>query len=155
MEVLMDEVCGYLHNFFVKKPDGVHRDNFVISNGAIDVDFLQENQYFRIKGSIFNDGVHKYPATDLEDEEFIGEVWAMAVPQGVLAVLKDIQDWNAKYGGVNSVNYSPFVSESFNNYSYSKGSRSNGNGSSSGTPTTWQDVFGNRLVRWRRLSDAL
>lgn len=155
MEVLMDEVCGYLHNFFVKKPDGIHREQFLISSGALDVDFLKEGQYFRIKGSLFNDGVYKWPATGLQDEEFIGEVWEMAVPQGVLEVMKDIQTWNAKYGSIDSVNYSPFSSESFNNYSYSKGSRSNGNGSSSGSPTTWQDVFANRLVRWRRLYDAL
>ena len=155
MEQLMDEVCGYLHNWFVSKPDGVHRDIFTISDGVIDADFLKDGQYFRIKGSLFNDGVYKYPATDLSDEEFIGEVWSMAVPKAILGIVDEITAWNAKYGGVNSPNYSPFVSESFNNYSYSKGSRSTNAGSASGTPTTWQDVFGSRLVRWRRLSDAL
>ena len=155
MEQLMDEICAYLHNWFVKKPDGVHRDTFNISDGVIDADFLKTGEYFRIKGSLFNDGVYIYPADGLQDEEFAGEVWEMAVPPALLAIMTDIQTWEAKYGGVESVNYSPFVSESFNNYSYSKGSRSNGNSSASGTPTTWQDVFGNRLSRWRRLSDAL
>ena len=155
MESLMDEICGYIHNYFVVKPDGVHRGKYTISNGSIDCPFLQANQYFRIKGSVFNNGVHVYPANDLTDEEFTGEIWAMAVPQAVIALASEIEAWNAKYGGINSPNYSPFVSESFNNYSYSKGSRYNGGGSSSGAPMTWQDAFASRLSRWRRLSDAL
>lgn len=155
METLIDEVCGYIHNYFPEKPDGVHRGIFNISDGVIDADFLQENQYFRVKGSIFNDGVHKYPTNSMEDEEFMGEVWAMRLPKAFLDLISEIEAWNAKYGGINSPNYSPFVSESFNNYSYSKGSRSNGSSNSSGSPMTWQDVFASRLRRWRRLSDAL
>ena len=152
MEVLLDEICGRIHNYFLAKPDGIHVERFNISSKTIDLDFLQENQYFRIKGSVFNDGVHKYPATDLVDEEFIGEIWAMAVPPAVIALLADIQKWQDKYGDVNSINYSPFTSESFNNYSYSKGSRSSSSdGSSADAPLTWYDVFGAQLRRWRKL----
>lgn len=155
MEKTLNDICGYIHNFFPMKPDGIHRDQFNISSGAIDADFLKQGQYFRIKGSIFNDGVHKYPATDLQDEEFIGEVWAMAVPPDVIDLIADIEAWDAKYSNVNSPNYSPFTSESFNNYSYTKGARNGGAGSSSVTPTTWQDVFGYRLRRYKRLHDVI
>lgn len=156
MEQLLDEVCAYVHNYFpTKKPNGIHTGIFNISSGTIECDFLVEGQYFRVKGSIFNDGVHRYPATDLQDEEFIGEIWAMAVPQNLLSLIEEIEAWNAKYGGIDSVNYSPFTSESFNNYSYSKGSRSNGSGSSSGTPVTWKDAFASRLARWRKISDVI
>ena len=155
MELLIDEVCAYICNYFPVKPDGIHRDIFNISSGSIDLDFMQEGQYFRIKGSVFNDGVYKYPVSDLQDEEFMGEIWAMAVPKGLLDVIDEIEAWNAKYAGVNTPNYSPFVSESFNNYSYSKGSRSSNGSSVSGAPTTWQDVFSSRLRRWRKLSDVV
>lgn len=155
METLMDEFCGYVHNYFLAK-GGIHKGTFNISDGVIDADFLISGQYFRILGSILNDGVYKYPCNDLLDEEFEGEVWAMAVPSAVTALLIDIEAWNEKYGGVDSENYSPFVSESFNNYSYSKGSRSSGSSSSSsGTPITWKDVFASQLRRWRRTSDVI
>lgn len=151
MEILMDEICGYLNNWFLVKPNGIHKGTFEISDGSIDCDFLQENQYFRIVNSVFNNGVHKYPSSDLSDEEFTGEIWAMAVPPAVIALMDEIQAWNEKYGSANSVNMSPFTSESFNNYSYSKRSGASGNGSSGSAPMTWKDAFGARLTRWKKL----
>lgn len=151
MEILMDEICGYLNNWFLVKPNGIHRGTFEISEGSIDCDFLQENQYFRIVNSVFNNGVHKYPSSDLSDEEFTGEIWAMAVPPAVIALMSEIQAWNETYGSANSVNMSPFTSESFNNYSYSKRSGASGSGSSSSAPMTWKDAFGARLARWRKI----
>ena len=155
METTLNEICGYIHNYFLVKPNGIHIQRFNISDGAIDANFLQNGQYFRIKGSIFNDGVHKYPAKDLADEEFIGEVWALAIPSDVISLCAEIEEWEAKYCNINSPNYSPFSSETFNNYSYSKGSRNSGANSSNVTPTTWQDVFGSRLRRYKRLHDVI
>lgn len=154
MYEMLDEVCGYINNFFVTKPNGKHRGKFAIENGSLSVDFLQENQYFRIVGSTFNDGVYKFPANGLINETFVGEVWAMAVPPAVIALIKDISDWNEKYGTINSVNMSPFTSESFNNYSYTKGTsnRNAGSGGSNSTPISWREMFGDRLNRWRKLS---
>ena len=153
MEKMMDEVCGYINNFFVVKPYGKHEGTFAVDNGALSVDFLQDGQYFRIVGSVFNDGIHKVPANDLVDETFIGEVWAMAVPPAVIALVNEIEAWEEKYGGVDSVNMSPYTSESFNNYSYTKGASNRGGsaGGSSSAPLGWRDVFGIRLNRWRKL----
>lgn len=150
METTLDEVCGYIKNFFVM-PNGIHRGKFTISGKSMELDFLQNGQYFRIVGSVFNDGVWKYPASDLSDEQFTGEIWAMAVPPAVIALLADIDEWNSKYGTANSVNMSPFSSESFNNYSYSKGTRGSGNGQSGSSPLSWKDVYGQKLTRWRKL----
>lgn len=154
MENMLDEVCGYINNFFVTKPNGKHRGDFVIENGNLSVNFLQDGQYFRIVGSVFNDGVYQYPASDLTAEVFTGEVWAMAVPPAVIALVSDIAEWNAAYGAVGSVNMSPFTSESFNNYSYTKGtaSRNSGSSGSSNTPIGWREMFDSRLNRWRKLS---
>lgn len=146
MEHILTEVCEYLNNFFWRsKIVG----NFKIEDGSISVTTLKEGQYFRIVGSIFNDGVHEYPATDLKDEEFEGAIWSMAVPQEVIDLASDIKEWEEKYGNVESEAMSPFTSESFGNYSYSKGSSSDSSGS--GSPNSWQSVFGARLAPYRRL----
>ncbi len=146
METLMDEVLDSIHNYFV---DTIHEGKFVIENGTLEADFLKENQYFRIIGSTFNDCVYKYPATDLIDEEFSGAVWAMRVPPSFIALLSEIEAWIDKYDGDDSTLNSPYTSESFNNYSYSKASGTNSDGSYA--PVTWQSIFAKRLDRWRKL----
>ena len=151
MEALLDELCGTLHNWFLVKPDGIHSGEFTIENGNIDCDFLAENQYFRIKGSVFNDGVWKYPATGMDGEIFVGEVWAMAVPPAVTALLTDIESWITKYGGIDSVQNSPFSSESFNNYSYTKATGGDSSTGSTSAPVTWKDIFADRLRRWKKI----
>lgn len=146
MDTIMTELCGELHNHFVIKPDGVHKGRFTIDGKRLTVDFLQEGQYFRIVGSVFNDGVHVYPASDLQNEEFNGEVWAMAVPPAVIALADEIGDWEEQYSGAS---LSPFTSESFNNYSYSKATGTNADGSYA--PVTWRSVFAPKIARFKRL----
>lgn len=148
MELILTEVCEYLNNYFwQKKITGA----FTISEGSIQISALKEGQYFRIIGSTFNDGVHLYPATDLTDEEFEGAIWAMAVPSTVIAIASDIKEWQTLYGGADSSAMSPFNSESFGGYSYSKSGSGNEN---SGSNASWQDVFGGRLNKYRRLRGA-
>ena len=145
MELILTEICDYLNNYFWdKKING----KFTISGGSIDVPALKEGQYFRIVGSIFNDGVHIYPADDLKDEEFAGSIWSMAVPSTVITIASDVADWQTKYGNVDSEAMSPFNSESFAGYSYSKSGSGNAN---SGSNIGWQDVFGGRLNKYRKL----
>ena len=150
MEMVLTEICEYLNNYFwVKKIYGT----YTIENGLITVEGLQDGQYFRILGSTFNDGVHKYPitaSTKLVDETFKGYIWAMAVPQTVIAIASDISAWQQQYGAANSPALSPYNSESFSGYSYSKG----GGGASGGSNVCWQDVYGGRLQKYRRLRGA-
>ena len=144
MEIVLTEICDYLNNYFwVKKIAG----EFTIEEGAITVPALKDGQYFRIVGSTFNDGVHKYPATGLKNETFNGFIWAMAVPDTIIALTADITEWQAIHGKADSEALSPFNSESFSGYSYSKG----GNSVSGGAATTWQDVFAGRLNKYRKL----
>jgi hypothetical protein len=148
MELILTEVCEYLNNYFwQKKITG----SFTISGGSIEIPALNNGQYFRIIGSTFNDGVHLYPATDLTDEEFEGAIWAMAVPATVIAIASDIKEWQTLYGGASSSAMSPFNSESFGGYSYSKSGSGNAN---SGSNASWQDVFGGRLNKYRKLRGA-
>lgn len=141
------ELCQEIKNFFVQPDKDIHTGTFTISGGQIsDVDFLLDGQYFRIVGSVLNDGVYKHPASSLESEEFTGAVWAMRVPPAIIALAAEIDAWvEANTAALSS----PYQSESFGGYSYTLKS----GGASSGTSgVTWQSQFANRLNKWRRLS---
>ena len=138
---MLEQILDYIHNYFEKE---IIRGSFTISDGSLNVDFLQNGQYFRVRGSVFNDGIHKYPSTDLVDEVFDGEVWSLAVPPAVLRTVQEIEAWESKYG---ESALSPYSSESFGGYSYTK---SVGNGSGSGV--TWQDAFRSKLSAWRKIA---
>ena len=150
MHEILDEICDTIHNYFVVR-GGVHRGTFEIVNGQLQCDFLKNDQYFRISGSVFNDGVWKYGYDELLTEKFDGEVWEMAVPMGLRSLLSEIETWNEKYGAADSGNMSPYASESFNNYSYTKATITRADGSSGTAPMTWKEVFADRLNRWRKL----
>ena len=138
---MLTEICAELRNWFVV-PDGVHIGTYTISGGNIaPLDFLQEGQYFRIVGSVFNDGVYQYPATSLTDEVFEGAVWAMAVPPTLIALAAEIEEYNKSDAG----KASPFTSESFGGYAYTKATDENG------APIGWKKAFASRLNRWRKL----
>lgn len=141
---MLEQILDYIHNYFVKE---VHSGIFEVLDGTLDVDFLQEDQYFKVVGSVFNDGVHKYSDDALVDEAFAGTVIAMAVPPSVIALSLEIQEWVNKYG---SIANSPYQSESFGGYSYTKGSNS-GNGGN-GNAADWRSVFANRLNHWRKIA---
>ena len=119
-----------------------------IRNGAYEAEITlprdDKYQYFRIVGSIFNDGVYKNDdELHLTDELFDGAVWLMAVPREIVDLAKEISDWNKKYG--EAIN-TPYQSESFGGYSYSKAS-----GGSNGSSPSWQSVFSSRLNKWRKI----
>ena len=143
---MLSELCHDIRNYFETDK---YFGKFEISNNVITGDFiLQQGQYFRIVGSVFNDGVYCYDnKLKLDDEIFGGAIWAMAVPDEVVALSKEIDDWNALYGKADSANMSPYNSESFGGYSYSK----SGGGSSSDGTGTWQKAFASRLNKWRKI----
>ena len=69
---MLTEICAELRNYF-EVPNGRHFGKFEIRGESIaPSDFLKDGQYFRIIGSVFNDGVYQYPATSLTDEVFEG-----------------------------------------------------------------------------------
>lgn len=140
--MILTEICAELRNWFVV-PNGVHIQTYTISGGSIaPLDFLQEGQYFRIIGSVFNDGVHQYPAADLTDEVFHGAVLAMALPPSLIALSAEIEAYNDSDAGKPT----GFASESFGGYSYQKFTDGNG-----GDGSRWQSVFKDRLRKWRKL----
>lgn len=144
---MLTELCQELRNWFERKK---MFGTFTIAEGQIAVPdgSLQDGQYFRIIGSVFNDGVHQYPVEEdeLKDEVFKGAIWTMAVPPAVIDLSEQIQAWIDKYG--DSVS-SPYSSESFGGYSYTKASAGQGDADSGGV--TWRGAFANDLNKWRKL----
>lgn len=147
---MLTELCQELHNWFVLEK---HVGTFEITGGVFTASFLVPGQYYRIMGSIFNDGVHQYgeeAQDELKDESWSGSVWALAIPKAVIKLAAEIAEWQTKYGTIESPAMSPFNSESFGGYSYSKSGGASV-GTSSGGGSGWQDVFRGRLNAWRKL----
>ena len=135
----LTNLCAEIRNYFeTEKRFGT----FTISDGSISPsNFLQSGQYYRIVGSVFNDGVHRHPAHDLTDETFDGAVWAMAVPPAVVELLQKIQEFETATANAPTA----YTSESFGGYSYTKATDENG------LPVGWKSVFKSELNRWRKL----
>ena len=142
---MLEQVLIHLRNWFVV-PDGIHQGTYTIRDGRIALPFLMDKQYYRITGSVFNDGLHQYwrGAVLLRDETFDGTIWALAVPEAVISLTKEIEAWQETYGEASN---SPYLSESFGGYSYTKGSAAGGHSAAS----TWQAAFASRLNPYRKL----
>lgn len=141
---MLTELCAELKNYFLQDKDAdIHYGEYTVSGGSIDIPFLIAGQYFRIVGSVLNDGVYQYPVSDLADETFSGAVWAMSVPPAVISLADEIAEWNEKNAETLA---SPYTSESFGGYSYTKAT------SGDGGAYTWKNQFASRLNKWRRLS---
>ena len=143
MQKILNEMCAEIRNWFELKSYG---GTFAISNGMITPhDFLKDGQYFRICGSVFNDGVHLFSSSfipTLTDETFDGTVWAMAVPPAVIALAGEIKEYKASGEG----NATAIVSESVGGHSVSRATGKDG------TPATgWERVFAKRLNKWRKI----
>lgn len=142
---MLEKVLTYIHNWF---ECSLRVDEWEIKDGCLDLPHVQDGQYFRIVGSVFNDGLHQQPVDDLVDETFIGGVYALAIPKAFLDLVEEIKEWDAKYGEGAA---SPYSSESFENYSYSKASASSAGGSSDPS-NGWQREFRSRLIPYRKIS---
>lgn len=143
---MLFEVCNELNNFFdYERVYG----KITISNGELEGISLEQGQYFRIVGSVLNDGIYKHPvdSAELLNETFDGAVWKMAVPRAFLDLVTEIEDWSAKYLAADSMANSPFTSESFGGYSYSKNAGTVADG---GSGASWQNAFATRLNAWRK-----
>lgn len=140
----LDTLCRHLNNYF---DHDRQFGTFTIADGTMTIEGAQENQYVRIVGSVFNDGVYQYPLSGLTDETFDGAIWLLAIPKIIVDMVGEIDDWQKANADVLS---SPYQSESFGGYSYTKASGgSSANGGSN--VLTWQSFFKSRLDEWRKI----
>ena len=140
---MLEAMLTHLHNWFPAK-DGKHAGAFAIASGVLSPDVgLIAGQYYRIKGSVLNDGLHQAGNPDdiLMDERFTGEVWALAIPRAVQDMAEEIATWRESNPETDK------TSESFGGYSYSRAQ------SASGGVGGWQAAFSGRLNAWMRPSD--
>lgn len=150
---MLQQICDFIHNYFIKE---AHVGNYEIADGAISLPFLKDGQRFWITNSDLNDGVYTYHATGikndddteavgLQDETWAGTICALAVPPAVIALSAEVNAWVEANG---EAVMTPYSSESvLGVYSYTKASGGTGAGGSVG----WQDVFKDRLNRWRKV----
>lgn len=142
---MLEQVLRHIHNRF----DYAYLEGtFEVSSGTFEVEEAQEGQYLWIQGSVFNDGLHQYPLAGLTDEEFDGRVVLLAVPKAVQDIADSIADWVADNADVLS---SPYQSESFGGYSYT---RASGSSSDDVSLTGWQAQFRGDLDPWRKMSHS-
>ncbi len=157
---MLQQVLENIHNYFAR-PEGVTRGTFTISGGTVSpTPALKDGQRFLIAGSDLNDGIYTWHASirgigndddtgsaDLADEVFSGAVYGLSVPPQVVALSMEIGEYVTKYGDALA---SPYTSESFGGYSYTRASASKADGSSGAAG--WEDVFRTRMDRWRKVS---
>lgn len=139
---MLEQVLLSLRNWFVagKRTGRVRIEGGrLVPPAGLD---LKEGQYIRITGSTFNDGLHSWPYNGLTDEEFVGTVWALAIPQAVVDLADEIAAWRAEHAEELD---SPYASESFGGYSYTRMMGVDGR------PPTWRDQFKARMDPWRKL----
>lgn len=138
---MLEQILDQLHNWFVVK---IHSGEYTIKDGGITLPFLLRGQYYRIVGSVFNEGLHQYgpDAPALKDETFKGAVWALAVPSAVVELAGEMAAWQEKNGAAAQGLYQ---SENMANYGYTKATNSTG-----GVVTVW-DVFRPRLKPYQKI----
>lgn len=147
--VLLEEVLGHIHNFFVRETIPV--STMCIDDGALPTsitDRMLDGQWYIIAGSYLNDGLHQNPDTELADETFNGSVSLLSIPRPLLKVVEDIAAWQDANGKAAD---GPYASESFGGYSYTMKSDSGAN-SASGGLSGWRLAFRDRLSQWRKLA---
>ena len=144
---MLETVLTHLKNWFVV-PCGVHEGMYTIKNSTLELPFLQNGQYYRICGSVFNDGLHRYGDIEdkLQNETFTGTVWALAIPKAVVELAVKIEEWQTKNEEAVT---SPFSSESFGGYSYTKATDS-----TTGAVATWETVFRAQLNPYRKARET-
>lgn len=154
---MLEQVCDFVHNYFIADE---HEGVFTVADGAITLPFLLDGQRFKVKGSALNDGIYTYHAdgtvydddnaelVSLAPETFTGKIYSMAVPRAFEKIVADIRDWQEANKAVVE---SPYQSESFGGYSYTKSTGASGSGNVT-VAITWRDIFKTRLNAYRKLA---
>lgn len=149
---MLGAICAEIKNYFTWEGDK-HFGDWAIVEGAIVPSFDIPTDYIRIVGSHRNDGVHKRGEDGwglIDEDKFSGAIWVMSPPADFLALVAEIEAWQAKNGGVDSQAMSPFNSESFGGYSYSKSTGGSSSGGSA-SATNWIGAYAGRLNIYRRI----
>lgn len=145
---MLTQICAEIKNYFCKEEDRIIGDFSIVDGSIVPSVDLADDQYFRVVGSVFNDGVHKNGDALIDEDEFHGAVWKMRIPQDVIQLAEEIADWQTK--NADAIN-SPYSSESFGGYSYTKSGGYSGGSDKVGSDWRNQASFAARLNPYRRI----
>jgi hypothetical protein len=140
--VSLYELLVYLRNFFPGEKWQFFGED--ITEKRLLLPGLENGDYYLIEGSRRNNGIHVYGNSDLRSETYSGIVTELCIPTELLILLDEINVWQEKHA---EALQSPYQSESFGGYSYTKASESGGTGES----MSWKTVFAPRLRMWRKI----
>lgn len=138
---MLETVLNHLHNWFPVK-GAARAGTFIIVSGKLALPHVLEGQYYKVEGSVFNDGLHKYgdEKDTLTDETFVGRVIPLAIPKAVVNLAEKIRTYCEKNPETDK------VSESFGGYSYTRGTDGSG-----GVSGGWQAAFRRELNQWKKV----
>mgnify|MGYP007016818928 FL=1 len=140
--VSLYELLMYLRNFFPGEKWQFFGED--ITEKRLLLPGLENGDYYLIEGSRRNNGIHVYGNSDLRNETYNGIVTELCIPDELLILLGEINAWQEEHA---TVMQSPYQSESFGGYSYTKENESGGTGES----MSWKTVFAPRLRMWRKI----
>lgn len=167
---MLIEMMRECKNFFEIRNDGFYQDyktrpvypvtefedDYTIASGVLSTldATIKAGQYIAIYGSTLNDGIWKVGAggaitSDItgvtaQNENFHATIYPLKVPADFVMLATEITAWRTKM-----VEASPYVSESFGKYSYTKEQRQGGGN------VTWQAQFSDRLTPYKRMFKGL
>lgn len=136
---MLETVLNHLHNWF-EIQGAARAGTFIIVSGTLSLSHVQEGQYYRIEGSVFNDGLHQHPDAGMVDETFTGRIIPLAVPKAVVELAERIKAYCEKNPETDK------VSESFGGYSYTRAAGSDGAAAGG-----WQAAFRRELNAWKKV----
>jgi hypothetical protein len=155
----LEKVLYHIHNWF---PVGFAQVvDCEIADGELPAPYsssMLDGQWYRIQGSIMNDGLHRHWVTypegeesDLVDETFSGTITLLAIPKPLLSVAEEIDEYIQDTREADrAARSAKFRSESFDGYSYTLRDDSRAKNGSSGL-TGWQAAFASDLSPWRKM----
>ena len=127
---MLETIMKHLRNYFLTN---VRKDgSFKIEDGNLSLLFVREGQFIMITGSSFNDGVYRYPVSNLVDETFDGSIVILNPPKDFLKLVEEIEAYQTKTSGSEG-------------YSYTRGTNANGG------VADWSIAFKDRLNVWRKI----
>jgi hypothetical protein len=147
---LLEEVLYHIHNWFIRSQWRV--SECAISEGALPeaaASAIPQGAFYRVEGSLLNDGLHRMGEDALEDETFSGRISLCVIPKALLSVVEEIEAWQEKYG--EQVD-GPLKSESFGGYKYTlKTAFDYGLGYGAQPQGGWRLAFRDRLNPFRKM----
>lgn len=144
---MLEKVLYHLHNWFVR--ERLELGDASISDGQLPEEAAEAvpvGAYYRIQGTLLNDGLYLRGEEELRDEESDMVVSVLAIPRPLLSLVDEIDAWQQKNGAATD---GPYYQEQFGDYKYTlKGFSTYG---SANGIDGWRLAFRDQLTPFRKM----